>query len=98
MISRVCVGDGGMPGFGSTVPTIWSLKCLAKLGHDSWNVTILAPANGAIFASHSRSFAVSLASNAARFESKVALPEGSSSASLALIARATTRPFSGSVQ
>jgi hypothetical protein len=44
MISRVCVGEGGMPGLGLDVPTISSLNALAKLGQESWKVMTLARA------------------------------------------------------
>ena len=44
MMSSVCVGEGGMPGLGSTWPAMTSLKRLAKFGHESWNVTIFVPA------------------------------------------------------
>src|SRR5713226_4343008 len=98
MISRVWDGDGGMPGLGSTWPATSSLKCLAKLGQESWKVTILVPAYGAIFPSHSLSFSANLASKAARFFSEVARPEGSISESFAAIDFAITRPLFGSVQ
>ncbi len=66
MISSVCEGVGGMPGFGSTCPAMTRPKRRAKFGHESWKVTILAPLYGAIFAVHSFSFSVSLPSKAAR--------------------------------
>src|SRR6185369_15093939 len=58
MISRVCEGEGGMPGLGSTWPATTSWKCFAKFGHESWKVTILLPAYGASFFRHSASLAV----------------------------------------
>ncbi len=39
MISSLCCGDGGMPGFGSRNPTTSSLNAFAKFGHELWYVT-----------------------------------------------------------
>ena len=43
MISSLCCGDGGMPGFGSRNPTTSSENAFAKFGHELWYVTIFAP-------------------------------------------------------
>ena len=98
MISSLCCGDGGMPGFGSRNPTTSRPNALAKFGHELWYVTILAPLNGASRAAHRASPALSFASKSARFFAYSAAPAGSSAVSFVAIARAITRPFFGSSQ
>src|SRR6185369_2258990 len=98
MTSRLCWGVGGMPGLGSRKSTTSSLKYLAKFGHELWYVTTFVPAYGPIFSAQRFSAAASLASKSARFLSKVALPAGSSSESLAAIAFAIVRPLFGASQ
>ena len=67
MISSLCCGDGGMPGFGSRNPTTSSENAFAKFGHELWYVTIFVPLKGARRAVQRASAAVSFASKAARF-------------------------------
>src|SRR5258707_12977297 len=88
MISSVWVGEGGMPGFGSTCPTMLRPKRRGKLGHEAWEVTILAPAYGALLSVHSFSFSVSFASEGARVAAEHSRPRGSSPVRFAAECRA----------